>query len=186
MDRICKERWINVPNLLTILRIALIPLVSWCFLQGDSKGALALYLISMLTDIMDGFIARRLNQITALGKLLDPIADKLCLLTLTGLFVMDGQIPLWALAIILAKESLLVIGSAAALRHGIVVYALPIGKVTTMSFVLSIVARFTGWRDTADVLLGMSIVLSIAALMWYGMVMLLRMQALRTEAAIAN
>ena len=61
----------------------------------------------------------------------------------------------------------MVIGAGVALRRGIVVYALPIGKVTTVAFVTSIVARFLGWRSGADVLLGVSVVLSMVALVWY-------------------
>ena len=121
----------------------------------------------LLTDALDGIIARKFNQITALGKLLDPLADKLSLVTLLGLFVSDGQIPLWVLAIILLKEAAMVIGGGVALKRGIVVYALPIGKVTTVVFVLSIVARFLSWTQIADTLLWISVALSMVALIWY-------------------
>ena len=175
MERIRCSEALNVPNLLTMLRMALLPAIVWRFRQGDSAGALALYLIAMLTDAVDGFIARRFNQITALGKLLDPIADKLSLLTLLGLFVADGQIPAWLLTIVLTKEAILIAGGAAALQKGIVVYAMPIGKVTTVSFILSMVARFMDLRKTADLLLGVSVVLSLLSLIWYAMVLLRRM-----------
>ena len=85
------------------------------------------------------------------------------------LFVCDGEIPLWVFAIILAKEIALVIGGGVALRRGIVVYALPIGKVTTVAFVTSMVARFLGLSRAADVLLGISVVLSMVALVWYAL-----------------
>lgn len=171
MDQIRgNENIINIPNFLTVLRIALLPAVVWRFLAGDSRGALAFYVIAMTTDAFDGFLARKLNQITSLGKLLDPIADKLSLLTLLGLFVVDGQIPLWVLGVMLVKEAMLVVGSAVSLKRGVVVHALPIGKVTTVAFVLSMVARFLGIRGTADVLLGVSIVLSLIALVWYTLV----------------
>ena len=65
--------------------------------MGDTTGALIVYMTAMLTDALDGIIARKTNQITALGKLLDPIADKLSLVTLLGLFVSNGEIPLWCL-----------------------------------------------------------------------------------------
>ena len=153
-----------------MLRIALLPAVVWHFLKGDSRGALMVYLAAMLTDAVDGFAARKLNQITSFGKLLDPIADKLSLLTLLGLFVADGQIPVWVMGVVLGKEAALVAGSAIAFRRGIIVYALPIGKVTTVAFVLSMVARFLGMREMADVLLGVSIALSLVALLWYTLV----------------
>ena len=122
---------------------------------------------AMLTDALDGIIARKFNQITALGKLLDPLADKLSLVTLLGLFVSDGQIPLWVLAIILVKEVTMVIGGGVALKRGVVVYALPIGKVTTVVFVLSIIARFLALTQIADTLLWISVALSMVALIWY-------------------
>ncbi len=167
MEHIKQDQIINIPNTLTVIRILLLPVVVWRFVVGDATGALIAYLAAMLTDALDGIIARKFNQITALGKLLDPLADKLSLVTLLGLFVSDGQIPLWVLAIILLKEAAMVIGGGVAQKRGIVVYALPIGKVTTVVFVLSIVARFLSWTQIADTLLWISVALSMVALIWY-------------------
>ena len=167
MEHIKQDQIINIPNALTVVRILLLPVVVWRFTVGDATGALIAYLAAMLTDALDGIIARKFNQITALGKLLDPLADKLSLVTLLGLFVSDGQIPLWVLAIILVKEVTMVIGGGVALKRGIVVYALPIGKVTTVVFVLSIIARFLSWTQIADALLWVSVALSMVALIWY-------------------
>ena len=125
MEHIKQDQIINIPNALTVVRILLLPVVVWRFIIGDATGALIAYLAAMLTDALDGIIARKFNQITALGKLLDPLADKLSLVTLLGLFVSDGQIPLWVLAIILVKEVTMVIGGGVALKRGVVVYALP-------------------------------------------------------------
>lgn len=169
MEHIRRDKIFNIPNCLTSVRIALLPVVVWRFVIGDKTGAMIAYLTAMLTDAIDGFIARRFNQVTALGKLLDPLADKLSLITLMSLFVCDGEIPLWVLGIILVKEIALVIGGGVALRRGIVVYALPIGKVTTVAFVTSMVARFLELSRAADMLLGISVVLSMVALVWYGL-----------------
>lgn len=139
-------------------------------------GALMLYITAMLTDALDGIIARRFNQITTLGKLLDPVADKLFLLTLLWLFVADGQIPAWLLTVVLIKEAVLIVGSVAALYKGIVVQALPIGKVTTVTFIFSMIARFLSQRTLADILLACSMALSMTALIWYGFVMLKRIK----------
>ena len=167
MEHIKQDQIINIPNTLTVIRILLLPVVVWRFVLGDTTGALIVYMTAMLTDALDGIIARKTNQITALGKLLDPIADKLSLVTLLGLFVSNGEIPLWVLAIILFKEVMMVIGGGVALKHGIVVYALPIGKVTTVTFVLSMVARFMSVLPLADILLWISVALSMVALVWY-------------------
>ena len=164
MEHIKQDQIINIPNALTVVRILLLPVVVWRFIIGDATGALIAYLAAMLTDALDGIIARKFNQITALGKLLDPLADKLSLVTLLGLFVSDGQIPLWVLAIILVKEVTMVIGGGVALKRGV---ALPIGKVTTVVFVLSIIARFLALTQIADTLLWISVALSMVALIWY-------------------
>lgn len=177
MEHIRRDKIVNIPNCLTLIRIALLPVVVWRFRKGDSVGALIVYLLAMLTDAVDGFIARRYNQVTALGKLLDPLADKLSLVTLIALFVADGQIPLWLMGIILLKEVAMVVGGAVALKRGIVVYALPIGKITTVAFITSIVVRFLGWRMTADVLLGVSVVLSMVALVWYSLDLMKKLKA---------
>ena len=177
MEHIRRDKIVNIPNCLTLIRIALLPVVVWRFRKGDSMGALIVYLLAMLTDAVDGFIARRYNQVTALGKLLDPLADKLSLVTLIELFVADGQIPLWLMGIILLKEVAMVVGGAVALKRGIVVYALPIGKITTVAFITSIVVRFLGWRMTADVLLGVSVVLSMVALVWYSLDLMKKLKA---------
>lgn len=177
MEHIRRDKIVNIPNCLTLIRIALLPVVVWRFRKGDSMGALIVYLLAMLTDAVDGFIARRYNQVTALGKLLDPLADKLSLVTLIALFVADGQIPLWLMGIILLKEVAMVVGGAVALKRGIVVYALPIGKITTVAFITSIVVRFLGWRMTADVLLVVSVVLSMVALVWYSLDLMKKLKA---------
>lgn len=183
MERILRENALTVPNLLTAVRIALLPAVVWCFRRGDSAGALVLYLISMMTDAADGFLARRLHQITAIGQLLDPIADKLSAVTILSLFVADGQIPVWILGVVLMKEAILMLGSAAALRFGIVVSALPVGKITTLLFVLSTIVRFLSQRFLADTLLMGSLALSFAALGWYSLVFFRR---IRLKKAIAS
>ena len=176
MERILKEDALNIPNLLTALRMALLPAIVWRFRGGDEMGALLIYLAAMMTDTADGVIARRTNQITAIGKLMDPLADKLCLLTLLALFAADGQIPVWLLNLVIAKEAVLVLGSAVALRFGIVVSALPIGKLTTMAFILSTAARFLSLRVLADLFLWVSLLLSFAALIWYGVVFVRKLQ----------
>lgn len=167
MEDIRTEQALNVPNLLTMLRIGLLPAIVWRFRLEDLRGTLALYLLAMLTDVLDGMIARRLGQITALGKLLDPLADKLSLITLMWLFVSDGQIPGWVLCFVLLKELLLVAGSAAVFFRGIVVYALPVGKAATAVFAASMTARLLALSRIADTLMGIFLLLSLLSLVWY-------------------
>lgn len=176
MQALRQEKSLNIANLLTVFRIALLPAIVWRFCAGDMRGALGVYLLAMLSDAADGYVARRFNQITALGKLLDPLADKLCLMTLLGLFVLDGQVSWQLLAVVLLKELLLVIGSLAALKEGVVVCAHPIGKLTTAAFVLSMCLRFLAFRMAADVLLWLSVLLSLVSFFWYITILIERMQ----------
>lgn len=167
MEEMRTEKPLNIPNLLTMMRIGLLPAIVWRFRMEDMRGALLLYLFAMLTDVLDGVLARRLDQITALGKLLDPLADKLSLITLLWLFVSAGQISGWVLWLVLIKELLLMAGSAAALSRGVIVHALPIGKVTTVFFTVSMTAQFLRLGKTADALLLASILMSLLSLVWY-------------------
>ena len=177
MERILKDRVLNIPNLLTVSRIMLLPAIVWRFRVSDRIGALLIYLAAMLTDVADGCIARHTNQITSLGKLLDPIADKLCLVTLLFLFASDGQISAWMLHAVIAKEAAFVLCSAVALWFGVVVSALPVGKVTTLSFVLSTIARFLQLYVVSDVLLMVSLMFSCVSVVWYGVVLMRKLQA---------
>ena len=167
MEQICQEKVFNVPNVLTMIRIALLPVIAWYYKAGNTFAVLVVYLLAMATDAFDGIIARKTNQITSLGKLLDPLADKLTLLTLLSLFLFDGRIPGWVLLVIVIKEAVLVIGSGMALKHGIVVHALWIGKVTTVVCIISIVARLVEQNTLADMTMYIFVVLSFVSLIEY-------------------
>jgi cardiolipin synthase len=104
---------LTIPNLLSLLRMGLIPLFIIAVLQGQSIKALLIFLIAGLTDAMDGFIARFFNQQSPLGAYLDPIADKLLL---TSAYVVlsfptlnhGAQIPLWVTVLVIARDVLIV------------------------------------------------------------------------------
>ena len=134
-----KFEW-NIPNLLSLVRLALIPVFSVLYLNSENNTpyliwSLAVLLLSGVTDVLDGYFARRYNQITELGKLLDPIVDKITQLTvLLCLAVRYKQLQV-LLAICLVKELLQIIGSILLVsRHNIVKGARWFGKVSTFTF----------------------------------------------------
>jgi len=100
-----KEIW-SIPNILSLLRVALIPFVLYYYFKGEVKLAGAILIISAVTDVADGFVARRFNQSTALGKILDPVADKItqCCVAVGLCLTYTALIPL---AIVLAVKELL-------------------------------------------------------------------------------
>ncbi len=106
----------NIPNILTALRIALVPVFALLMLTGMSSYAAAVFIIAGSTDVIDGFIARRFNLQSHLGELLDPFADKFLLTASYIVLTYKGAIPLW-LCVLVALRDLLMLGGIAALRY---------------------------------------------------------------------
>ena len=167
MDKIKQEKILNVPNVLTMARIAALPFVIWRFMAGDRYGALAIYVLVVLTDVVDGFIARKYNKITNFGKLMDPLADKLLLLTMLILFCIEGTLPVWIVALVIIKELAMIAGGCFALSRGIVVHALPIGKAATVAFALAVISLLLHWTQASQILMVIAVALMLCALCYY-------------------
>jgi cardiolipin synthase len=106
------DRILTVPNILSFLRLALVPVFLVLLVEGEDLAALAVLAVSGFTDFLDGYLARRLNQVSKLGQLLDPAADRLYILAaLLGLGWRD-LIPLWVVIVILARDVMLIIIAA--------------------------------------------------------------------------
>jgi len=102
--------FMNLPNSLTLTRIVLIPLFVLSVIYGRYDYALLLFLIAALTDMFDGLIARLRNQKTALGTLLDPLADKFLLVTSFILFSLYDKVPVWLTIAIISRDVIVVTG----------------------------------------------------------------------------
>lgn len=102
----------NLPNLLTILRIALLPFFLFFLVKDRYEAALIILFIASISDALDGFVARKFNQVTELGKLLDPLADKIFLLSSFTAFYLLDLLPLWLFLIAIIKELTILSGSA--------------------------------------------------------------------------
>ena len=164
MEKIRQEKNVNLPNALTMLRVVLLPLYAWFYLREDRIAALTVFAVAQLSDLLDGYLARRWHQITQFGKLMDPLADKLTLLTALLCFGFKGQLPWWAIGVVLGKEALMVVGGIWALRRKIVVAALPIGKVATALFALAIVCTLLAWHPADLWVLYAAVLTTLAAL----------------------
>jgi CDP-diacylglycerol--glycerol-3-phosphate 3-phosphatidyltransferase len=101
----------NWPNGLTVARIIMGPIVLVCLLTGAVRPAFWIFVVAMLTDLYDGYLARRSNNVTEFGKLMDPLADKVLVsLVLVGLLLTGRSFaPLWMVAIVVGRE-LLILG----------------------------------------------------------------------------
>ena len=135
----------NTANKLTILRVFMIPvflLVLYLDVPNANYWALAIFVIASLTDTLDGYIARHYNQTTDFGKFMDPLADK-CLVTAAMLwFVEIGQMPAWALLVVIIREFGVSGLRMVAADKGRVIAAGWSGKVKTASTMVCIVLMF--------------------------------------------
>lgn len=132
----------NVPNVLTMIRLALVPVFAGALMAGHTVQALIIFCIASFTDALDGFIARKWQLITSFGKLMDPMADKLLVCTALICQVIRDVFPWPAMAIVGLKELYMVIGSTYMLKSGIVVSANYWGKTSTVLFMLSLILSF--------------------------------------------
>ena len=132
----------TIPNVLTIIRIILIPVFVVLFFKGYKMAALGVFCAASLTDMLDGYLARKLNQITDFGKLFDPLADKLMVLTAMVCQTFWGPLPLVAVIIVALKELVMVLGGVFMLSKDVVVYSNYFGKAAQVGFIASLILSF--------------------------------------------
>ena len=140
----------TIPNVLTMIRLVLIPVFVWAFFRvqpgEDRIVALIIFAAASLTDMLDGYLARKLNQITDFGKLFDPLADKLMVVTALVCQACVGVFPWLAVIIVAAKELVMLLGGVFMLGKGVVVYSNFAGKAAMVSFILALLLSFVHFR----------------------------------------
>ena len=180
---------LTIPNLLSLIRIALIPVFAVLFNDGNYLWAVIVLAISGLTDFFDGKIARKFNQISAMGKLLDPIADKMSQITIAVMFYLtfsnssDETVKTfsWIFLVFLIKEALMVVVAAGMIAFGLkpVAAEMP-GKIATFAFytIMCLIMAFgpdigilggvyTLSATVMLILVGISVVLTLIAFFSY-------------------
>jgi len=151
MDResLVSDISINLPNGLTVLRILLVPVFVGLLLYGHYDIALIILLIAALTDILDGMVARMTNQRTRLGEYLDPLADKLLLMSAIVTLSVLHFIPIWAVIVVVSRDAILLAGTILANLTEINIDISPtkLGKSTTFAqicYVIAMMLQVTG------------------------------------------
>lgn len=131
----------HLPNILTALRILLVPVFLYFILAGEYQTAAAVFITAGITDAVDGFLARRYNVRTELGAILDPFADKFLLISAYIALAAKGFIPVWLMAPVIIKDSLLLSGVAALRGAGRKVKIVPsiFGKMTTVLQITTVI-----------------------------------------------
>lgn len=165
----------HIPNILTILRFIFIPVILYFIFTGNYILGFIFFTISGITDILDGFIARKFNLISDFGKLMDPLADKLTQISVLATLVAVQIIPVWILAIVILKELIMVVGASFLYGKDVVVYSKWYGKLATVLFYVAIVISLitkqfaiTGfWVDFSLLIYCVALVSTIFSLIMY-------------------
>ncbi len=129
-----------IANLLTASRLFLIPIIIHLILTGQSTAALLVFAFAALTDLLDGAVARRLNEVTELGRILDPLTDRLLISSMViALFLRNGiGPPLWAILVLVGRDILILVGSTWLTWKGRPVEVTMLGKTATAVLLLAI------------------------------------------------
>ena len=165
----------NVPNTLTIIRVLLIPFFVAFMLCNitayDNYIALAIFIVASLTDTLDGYLARKNNQVTNFGKFMDPLADKLLVCSALICLLSNGMISTVVVLIIIAREFIISGFRLVAVDNGIVIAASWWGKAKTISqmiMIILLVADFGGVFDMiGQVMIYLALVLTVVSLVDY-------------------
>jgi len=138
----------NLPNILTMLRVAAIPLILWLIDRGtprDGVIAALVYSGAAITDLLDGILARRMGIVSVLGKFLDPLADKLLVTASLIWMVPMGRIPDWAVILLISREITITGLRSIASSEGVVISAGDSGKSKTALQMIGILCLIIGY-----------------------------------------
>jgi cardiolipin synthase (CMP-forming) len=147
----------TIPNILTLSRILLTPLLMWFLVNRQLNQALVVFFVAGMTDGLDGLIARLFDQRSRFGAILDPLADKLLLVSSFLVLGYLGLIPIWLVIIAVARDIVIVLGTSAlfVLQFKVEIRPTALGKLTTLMQLLSVLLALSselismgGWSKT--------------------------------------
>ena len=154
----------TISNKLTILRIILVPVFVALMMLNMLWSATAVFVIASLTDMLDGYLARKRNEITNFGKFADPIADKILVVAALMCMVETAVIPAWSVIIVIAREFIVSGLRMSAAAQNVVIAADGFGKIKTITQMVSITMLLLGFGSffglTAQILFYVSVVLT--------------------------
>ena len=139
-----KREFLNVPNMLTLVRLGLVPVYWVAYFNWSVWWAFGIFVFASLTDALDGFIARKFNLTTKIGKVLDPFADKIMQMSAMLSVVIDGKIHFVFAIVIVVKELFMIVCACILYGRKVVVYSNIYGKLATVCMVLGFVVFFIG------------------------------------------
>ena len=159
----------NLPNKLTILRVAMIPLCLLFALLGFHTAGAGVFALAALTDLLDGHIARKHNMVTNFGKFADPVADKILVLSVMIVLLYQGLFPWWAVCVVAIRELAVDGLRLVAVEQGLVIPAGKLGKFKTNAQIFSVLAALLflpGWLVMALAVI-MSVLTVISGIQYF-------------------
>lgn len=160
----------NIPNILTLIRIAAIAPFLYFYLFVPKYGefiALLIFVFTGITDVLDGYYARKHNQVTKIGTMLDPLADKMLLIAVLTVFTLKEKIELWILAILFFKElSMILFAYNLFNKKGEVIPSNVLGKASTVIFYIASIFIIVDF-SLGSSLINIFILMSILSMFFY-------------------
>jgi len=158
----------TVSNIITISRLVSLPFIVYFLLNDQRLVAFYIMLVSLLSDGLDGYLARKLNQESRLGRFLDPLCDKIFLATVLITLLYIRAVPLWIVIVIVFRDFLILLGSYFLLKDKTVVEpSNTFGKITGFAFGSMILAFTIGWNTIGSIFMYLSIPLMTIAFVIY-------------------
>jgi len=166
-----RGQFLNLPNIITMLRVVIIPVLFFLLADPGRVWSLIiaiLFILAALTDLLDGYVARKYKIVTNIGKFLDPIADKLIVNTAMILMIPIGRIPAWVVAVIIIRDFIVDGIRTIATSEGIVIEASKLGKRKTLCQIFAVSALMIHypflWADAhivGTVILYLALILTV-------------------------
>jgi cardiolipin synthase (CMP-forming) len=147
-SQVGSRRLWTIPNVLSLLRLCAVPVFVWLFVTGREEAAVMVYAVGASSDFLDGYIARRMGSVTEVGKLLDPLADRIFIAALAVALVVSDALPVWLAVAVVARDILVLVAWPALESRGLA--RIPVnftGKCATASLLFGL--TLLAWSETS-------------------------------------
>ncbi|MDF2698878.1 MAG: CDP-diacylglycerol--glycerol-3-phosphate 3-phosphatidyltransferase [Haloplasmataceae bacterium] len=178
----------SLPNVITCFRLFLVPMFIFVYfssLEANFVIAIMIFIIAGITDVLDGYIARKYNKITKIGQVLDPLADKLMQITVLSCFTISRFIPIWIIMIYGLKELLMIIGGIYLFfkKEKLVIPANRYGKLATILFYLAVLLVFL---PNSQYFFYVTMMFSILAFVQYSLIAIKKLKIMNSESKLID
>lgn len=141
------DRVVTFPNFLSLSRLIILPIVIFFLVSHKERSAFSLMIVAWGTDVLDGFLARRLNQVSNLGKIIDPLTDKLFVGTVAIVLVFTRGLPLWIALVIIGRDAVILFANPLFInKFSKIPSSNIVGKAAGFSFAVLLTAYTLGWE----------------------------------------